>query len=71
MLSKFIPFFRFSTRPAIDQIPSLKNFMAPQKKKLPPIEGRPTFHIETYGCQMNVSDSEIIRSVLGKEYTEV
>ena len=25
------------------------------------------FHIETYGCQMNINDSEVIRSILLKE----
>jgi len=26
-----------------------------------------TYHIQTYGCQMNVSDSELVESVLIKE----
>ena len=30
----------------------------------------PRFHIETYGCQMNVNDSEIVRSVLSTKYQE-
>ena len=51
---------RFSTQ--IDHIPSLKDFL--KKSTLPEellnIEtnsNKPTFHIETYGCQMNESDS--------------
>lgn len=64
--------FQFSTKSAIERIPSLKHFMNPPSKinKLP-ITGTPTFHIETYGCQMNVNDSDIVRSVLSEKYQEV
>src|SRR5690348_8481030 len=63
-----------------EQVPTLKDFMQNQQKPtipevvptssissaLPPITlSKPLkFYIETYGCQMNVSDSEIVRSVL-------
>jgi len=35
------------------------------------VEGTPTFHIETYGCQMNSSDSDIVRALLAESYQEV
>lgn len=45
--------------------------MRPESKRAPgPAEGVPRFHIETYGCQMNVNDSEIVRSVLSGSYRE-
>jgi len=43
----------------------------PSKINKLPITGTPTFHIETYGCQMNVNDSDIVRSVLSEKYQEV
>jgi MiaB/RimO family radical SAM methylthiotransferase len=62
-----------TSREKIDAIPSLKTFMRPAdaSKQFCPTDGKPTFHIETYGCQMNVNDSEIVRSVLSEHYTEV
>jgi hypothetical protein len=51
----------FSThRSKLTEIPTLKQFLSPRisKKQLKmSVEGTPTFHIETYGCQMNTSDS--------------
>jgi hypothetical protein len=63
--------FRFSTKETIASIPHLKDFMQPKgKNNKPQIEGTPRFLIETYGCQMNVNDTEIVRSVLSKNYQE-
>eukprot|EP00934_Nitzschia_sp_Nitz4_P001342 Nitzschia sp. Nitz4//scaffold172_size47551//6843//8867//NITZ4_007139-RA/size47551-processed-gene-0.15-mRNA-1//1//CDS//3329538744//1342//frame0 len=45
------------------------SYPSPSAPKLPN-NGR-TFHIQTYGCQMNVSDSDIVRAVLlNHGYTE-
>ena len=29
-----------------------------------------SYYLETYGCQMNTSDSELIRGLLSENYTE-
>ena len=41
-----------------DVLSNEKNLVSKKQKK---------FYIESYGCQMNFSDSEIVASVLGKE----
>ena len=50
------------------------DFNAENLKKLRPLSGDGSkLYIETYGCQMNVSDSEVVLSILqrdGYRYTE-
>lgn len=51
-------FFRFTTKSTLADIPHLKEFLKPKSKRSrESIIGTPRFHIETYGCQMNVNDS--------------
>ena len=53
-------------------IPFFKEFMKiSSKRKTLIIKDRATYHIETYGCQMNVNDSEIVRSILSQNFNEV
>ena len=70
--------WRLATSPKIASVPSLRAFMnAPSTMDGPLTISTPhpqsdlRFHIETYGCQMNVNDSEIVRSIMSEHYTEI
>src|SRR6185312_15081681 len=39
---------------------SVDRLFSPEQRPVMNAEGRPTVYIETYGCQMNVSDSELM-----------
>ena len=44
------------------------DFNAENLKKLRPLSGDGSkLYIETYGCQMNVSDSEVVLSILQRD----
>lgn len=67
-------------RPSIEEIPMLNDFVLSQSLKqnhdnnIETIKNNKQFYIETYGCQMNESDSEIINSILtkaGYTYTKI
>ena len=49
--------------------PASKGFLS--KKKNNTIKAKKHFYIESYGCQMNFSDSEIVASILNQEGYEL
>ena len=67
---------RVSSRSLPAVVPSLRDFMQPSESKISDANPAPYIdpqllmgggrrvYLETYGCQMNVADTEVIRSLL-------
>lgn len=65
--SLFTAFRRYASSRPLTGVLSLKEFTAARQWEAAVASGETDglrFHVETYGCQMNVADSDVVRSVL-------